>query len=155
MFGFKTFEEKMFYVTAFFIDSNMEFPRIELNDKNTSINPDNLTEFGQILIVKIFMQKFPQRRKCSLTLNMQRQVVTKYINRWMPLWATYGSHLSMLPISHDYFKKELPDFYIDNDMSNVTHLFDGKDIMIETLRKNDNLRRSTRSEKSITRPAEH
>ena len=65
----------------------------------------------------------------------------------MPSWSTYGSCLSTLPIPHDYFKKELADFYIENNLRNITHSFDGKDIIIETLRKNDNLRRRTRSEK--------
>ena len=48
---------------------------------------------------------------------------------------------------HEYYKKELPDEHISNDMNNITHLFDGKDIIIETTRTNDSLRRRTRSSK--------
>ena len=50
-------------------------------------------------------------------------------------------------MGYDYFRKELSHFYVENDLSNVTHLFDSKDIIIETIRGNDNLRRRTRSEK--------
>ena len=147
MFGFKTFEEAMFYITNFFADSSMEFPRNELSDNKICIKSNNLSDVEQILIVKMFLQSFPHRQKCSMLLSISRQVVTKCINRWMPKWATFGTYLSMLPIPHDYFRKELPDFYIDNNLSNVTHVFDGKDIIIDTIRKDNNLRRRNRSEK--------
>ena len=48
---------------------------------------------------------------------------------------------------HDCFRKELPDFYLEKKLGNVTHLLNGKDIIIETIRNNDNLRCRTRSEK--------
>ena len=59
MFDFKTFEETMFYITTFFTDSTMEFPRIELNGNNICMKPDNLTDIEQILITKMLMQSFP------------------------------------------------------------------------------------------------
>ena len=47
----------------------------------------------------------------------------------------------------NYFRKELPDFHTETDLSNVTHFFDGKDIIIETIQDNGNLRCRTRSKK--------
>ena len=54
----------------------------------------------------------------------------------------------MLPMTHDYCNKELPNEYQVNNMFNITHLFDGNDIITATIRKNDNLRRRMRSEKA-------
>ena len=71
----------------------------------------------------------------------------KCLNKLMPCWATYGAYLSILPMPHDYFNKELPNYYIENNLNNVTHLFYGNDVIIETIRKNDNMRRRTRSDK--------
>ena len=53
----------------------------------------------------------------------------------------------MLPMCHDYYEKELPADYVENNLNKVTHLVDGKDIIIETPRNNDSLRRRARSEK--------
>ena len=61
MFDFKTFEETMFYITTFFTDSTMEFPRIELNGNNICMKPDNLTDIEQILITKMLMHSLPHR----------------------------------------------------------------------------------------------
>ena len=65
----------------------------------------------------------------------------------MPMWATYESYLSILVMPHDYYSKELPDEYRTKNLNKITHLFDGKDIITETPRKNDSLKRRIRSEK--------
>ena len=50
-------------------------------------------------------------------------------------------------MSHDYYEKEFPNDHARENMKNATHLFDGKDVIVETKRKNNNLRCRTRSSK--------
>ena len=59
------------------------------------------------------------------------------------LWIVF----SLLPMSHDYYEKEFPDDRARENMNNAIHLYDGKDVIVETIRKNDNLRCRTRSSK--------
>ena len=60
----------------------------------------------------------------------------------LPLWGTFGSYISMLPIPHDCFAKKLPNDYVLHNLPSVAHLFDEKYIMIECIRKDNNLKRS-------------
>ena len=63
------------------------------------------------------------------------------------MWGTFGSHVSILPMHLEHYEKEVPDECHYFNLNKVTHLFDGKDIAIEKVRKDDNLRRSTYSDK--------
>ena len=125
----------------------LEHPTIVTKNKKKFIQPEHLTEFEQILIAKMFMQCFPQRDKLSLVANLHRHTISNAIEKWIPLWGTFGSYISMLPMPHDYFAKELPNDYVLHNLPNVTHLFDGKDIVIECVRKDNNLKRRIWSDK--------
>ena len=111
------------------------------------MKPSCLIGIEKILIAKLLMQCFLYRSKCSLLLGVSRQCVTCAMKKWTPTRATFGSRLSLLPMPHEHCKKELPDERVSNDMSGMTHLFDSKDIIIETTRTNDSSRRRTRSSK--------
>ena len=148
MFGFASFEETIFYVKAFFTDVKMEFPKVTIGKENRIImKPSYLTGIEQTLITKIFMHYTPHRTKASLMLDISRQSLTYHLNKWLPLWATFGSYNSVLPMPHDHYVKELPEYCRQNNLNKITHLFDGKDVIIETKRNDDNLRRRTRSKK--------
>ena len=49
---------------------------------------------------------------------------------------------------HDHFSKELTTNYVLYNFPNVTHLFDGKDMKIECIRKDNNLKRSIWSDEA-------
>ena len=83
----------------------------------------------------MLIQSFPSRDKNSLIISVCRQTVTKTIEKWLPLWSTFGSCISILPRPHDYYSKDLPDDFEIHGLPKVTHLFDGKDIIVETMRK--------------------
>ena len=82
------------------------------------------------------MQLFKFRTKYYLILNIPRQCYT--MKKWISTQAVYGSYFSIFPIPHEYYEKELPDEYIVNNMNKITHIFDRKDIIIETIQNNDN-----------------
>ena len=50
-------------------------------------------------------------------------------------------------MSYEYYAKELAKEHIEKNLYKISHLFDGKDIITETLRNNDNLRYRICSEK--------
>lgn len=147
LFGFNSFDETLLYIQAFFQNVKIEFPSIFCDKNKICIKPTYLTDIEQILIAKMFMQSFTHRTKCSLVVNISRQCVSYAAKKWSPMWAAYGAYLSILPMPHDYYKKESPEECKTENLNNVTHLFDEKDIIIEIIRNNDNLRRRVRSEK--------
>ena len=93
------------------------------------------------------IQCFPQRDKLSLVANLHRHTISNAIEKWLPLWGTFGSYISMLPMPRDYFAKELPNDCVLHNLPNVTHLFDGKDTIIECIRNNNDLKRRIWSDK--------
>ena len=91
------------------------------------IKPAHLTQLEQIFIVKIFIQSFPHRSKLCLMLgSLSRQNVSYHVDKWLPMWATYGSCASLFPMPHDFYAKEIPDYYRENGLENITHFLDGK-----------------------------
>ena len=78
---------------------------------------------------------------------VSRKAMSKALKKLVPMWGTFGSYLSMLPMNHGYYEKELPEEHKENNLMNIAHLVDGKDIIIETMRNNDSLKRRIRSEK--------
>ena len=66
------------------------------------------------------------------------------MNKWLPMWEKFGEHTSILPTPHYYFAKELSEFCMFNNLSKVVHLYDGKETIIETVVKDDNLRQRIR-----------
>ena len=148
LFGFNSFDETLLYIKNFFADVNVNhFPKTSLIKKKITTSPSKLTELEQITIAKMFMQSFSHRTKLSCVLSVSRQCISDQTQKWMPMWATYGSYLSILVMPHDYHSKELPDEHRNKNLNKITHLFDGKDVIAETPRKNDSLKRRIRSEK--------
>jgi hypothetical protein len=118
-----------------------------VKDGKVAIDPRAPTDFEQILLVKYFLHTCPNRSKAGLAYNVHRTTMTKYLHKWAPLWAKYGEHLSILPMPHDYFEREIPDEILQLGLTKCGFLFDGKDVMTETVRKDDPIRRRLRSEK--------
>ena len=79
------------------------------------IRPSYLTDLEQISVAKILLQSFPHLTKTALIVGVSRQCVSSALNKWGPMWAAYGSHLSILPMPHDYYDKELPQEHIDRN----------------------------------------
>ena len=154
MFGFASFQEMLNHTSAFFTDVKIEHPAMSIENGKPELIPKNLTYFGGLLITKNFMHSVAHRSKCSFQFSVSRQSITHQLGKWLPMWAKSGEHLSMLPMPHDCYAKELPPFYSDNNLNKVTHFYDGKDTAIETVRGDDSMRRRIRSEKCMIRPAD-
>ena len=147
IFGFQSFEEIPLYVKAVCIRIFIMHPRMWYDNKKIKIKHASLNDFDQIIVAKMFMQSFTHRTKFGAIINLSRYTISRAINKWLPLWATSGLYLSLLPVPHDYYKKESPNDDMRENLSNITRLFDGKDTITETFRKDDSLRRRTRSSK--------
>lgn len=147
IFGFQSFQETISYAKALFQDVALEHPTLCFENKTIVFKPARSTAIEQILITKFFMHSMPNRSKCSVFAGAPRKAISKALKKWAPMWGTFGSCLSMLPMDHGYYEKELPDEHKENNLMNVAHLEDGKDILIETMRNNDSLKRRIWSEK--------
>ena len=79
---------------------------------------------------------------------MSRHCVAYHAHECLSIRETFGEHLSALSMPHDYYAKEFPNLCIENNLSNITHLCDGKDTVIETVRKDDSLKRRIRLSKT-------
>ena len=79
---------------------------------------------------------------------MSRHSIAHHVHEWLHMCAKFGEHLHMTQMPYGYYEKELPTFYIENNLSNITHLCDGKDTIIETVRKDDSLKRRILSYKT-------
>ena len=69
------------------------------------------------------------------------------IMTWLPRWGKVGEFLSILQMFPDYYDKERPDVYGELGFDKVGAMLDGKDALVETIRKNDLLKRSGHSSK--------
>ena len=116
LFGFKSFQETMLHVEAFFDDVKLEHQKVVIKSNKIEIKPSYLTDLEQLLIAKLFTHHNPHRTKLALNLDISRQAISHQIKKWLPLWATHGSHLSILPMPHDYYEKELPECYAQNNL---------------------------------------
>ena len=148
-FGFQTFHETVLYIAQFFWDVKQTTGQVQFDVLvgKLEVVPTNLTDFEQILLVKYFMQSTPVRTRTGNVFGVSRTTVLKYVNKWGPRWAKYGEHLSILPIPRDYFEREMPDEMVLLGLNKNAFLFDGKDTLSETIRKDDPQRRRQNSSK--------
>ena len=72
------------------------------------LNVSRLTEIEQILTIKILMHSLPHKTKISAVLFSSRKCALHALEKWDPLWGTFGSHLSVLPMHHGHYEKESP-----------------------------------------------
>ena len=93
------------------------------------------------------MHYFTHRMKFGAIIDVSRFTISRAMIKWIPLWATRGSHLSLLPMPHNYHKKESPNDCMRENLSNIAHLFDRKNMITETIRNDDSLRKIARSSK--------
>ena len=100
-----------------------------------------------ILATKMFLHFLPSRSKSQLVFNICRSGISRRILKWVPMRGSFGSYIYLLLMPNYYYEKELPEKHSNLKLSNVTHLFDGKDIVIEILQKDNNLRNRCRLEK--------
>ena len=131
---------------SFFTKADLSCPKLLIHKQDAKIKPEWFTYLEQILVTKMLMQSFPHRLKRALVLRISRFVVSHCTEKWMPIWATFGRQIPMLPMPHEYYAQWLLDEHEVNNMSKITRSFDGKDTVIETVRKNDNMSRRMRSE---------
>ena len=93
LFGFSKRDETLTHVITFFKNFELSCPKIKIENRELKIQPACLIELEQILIANFFMQSFPHRLKYSLILNISRQSVSICIEKWLTLWATFGSYI--------------------------------------------------------------
>ena len=58
------------------------------------------------------IHSLPRRTKMHTILGVSRQCVSYALEKWALLWGTFGSCLSVLPMHHGNYEKELPDEHI-------------------------------------------
>ena len=140
MFGFSSYDELKEYVLVFFSGIKYHTPKDIIENGKLKVEPCSPTDFEQIILVKHFLHACPHGGKVGLMYSLHRTTILKYLNKWAPRWGKYGEHLSILPLPHDYFKRELPDKINDIGLGTCAFMFDGKDTLSETIRKDDPMR---------------
>ena len=152
LFGFKSWSELKVYVAALFPDIDV----MAVSDVASSISTlqNNkqrkilrLTPFEHCLATKMFFHCMPVRSKVAKIFGTGNSQIGKILEKWAPRWGKAGEQLSILIITDDYLKKDLPDEYRLLDFANVAALFDGKDFLIQVKRTDDKMRRTTVSSK--------
>ena len=108
-FRFHSFKETILHVSIFFKDGDNKFPKLCYKNKKISLKPSRLTEIEQTLFFKMLMHSLPHRTKISTVLGASIQLVSCGLEKWTPLWGTFCSCLSVSPIHHGCYEKELPD----------------------------------------------
>ena len=116
-------------------------------DGNLCIVPTELTEFEKIVISLCFSQTSPNRTKTGLVLTFI-ELRYEILRVWVPTLGKTGEHLSILPIPHEYFAKELPNDIAGLGLTTIAFILDGKETVSDTLRKEDAMKRKQRSEKT-------
>lgn len=146
-FGFHTFRELKAYIHVYFGLSPTEVHTYVDIEGEQTYEPEELSQFEQIIMAKIFMHSTPHRQRLADIYGVDRTTASRHVKTWMPKWARYGEFLSILPIPEDYFDKEVPDEYFEAGEEKSNSQTDGKDSHTDTIRKNDKMRRRQHSSK--------
>ena len=143
LFGFLDWDETKLYIKLFF---GVEHSHMNIGIGG-QLKPEHCNDFEQIIISLIFLHSFTHRSKLGIIFGVSRRTIARYLAKWLPRWGKIGELLSILPMFPDYFDKEIPDVYRELGFDMVGAMLDGKDALIETIRKNDLLKRSGHSSK--------
>lgn len=140
--GFINYNEAKIYINVHF----QVIPHELCYDEKTASFP-SMSDYEQIVLTKLFMESICHRSRLAEIYNLDRTRVGRIITKWAPRWGKFGERLSILPVPHDYFHKESPIEYDALGLEEVSVLFDGKDTLTESIRKDSSLNRRQQSSK--------
>jgi hypothetical protein len=162
-FGFRNWSETVMYCLELFPDlkgisvtSPVQLVEKARNTINLHIDDDSTTgkatrvkynKLEHCLIAKIYMHSIPIRRRLSMMFAISEAHCGRIIKEWLPRWGKAGEQLAILIINDEYLDKELPAEYKRLGLEKVAALLDGKDYLLQVIRKDDKKRRSQMSSK--------
>ena len=135
--GFINYNEAKIYISVHF----QVIPHELYYDEKTASFP-NMSDYEQL-----FMESMCHRSRLAEIYGLDRTRIGRIITKWAPRWGKFGERLSILPVPHDYFHKESPIEYDARGLEEVSVLFDGKDTLTESIRKDSSLNRRQQSSK--------
>jgi len=77
----------------------------------------------------------------------QPPAISKNISKASKRWKFVSECITLLPISETFLRESMPKVFIDDHLSNVASLYDGKDFKVETIRSNSIFTRALWSDK--------
>jgi hypothetical protein len=128
--------------------SRSKITKYDPHTKTMCFSP--VTNFEQCLVARMLMRTRLSKEWITLILGFAygAGTVGKCVAKWAPRWGKVGQHLSMLDIDKEYLEAECPQGYDDEEMLKIACLVDGKDILMEWIRKDKTMNRSQLSNKS-------
>ena len=131
-YGFKSFEETIFYCHALFetpVDAVMD------KDYEAGLFSGPLTQLEKMLAVKMLIHRNFTNHHIGHIWGVSYAAVSSFLKLYMPLWGESGEDLSTLDINEEFIDKDQSDKYT-GELRSVSCLDDGKIIMTDTFRKN-------------------
>lgn len=106
-----------------------------------------LSSFEKCLICRLFLHTIARQVEVGLFFNKHQTRVGQILKEWAPKWALVGDDLSLLDITADYLKKEVPDVNVELGESKMVFV-DGKDSHLSPKGNNSAVLKSTYSLKT-------
>lgn len=126
LFGFETFDQLKIYHKAFF--------PLENNYVDCTSNSFKIVFFEKSLIWLMKTRVNMKNSQLVLVFERSKNSISRYIRYIGPFWRKIGLSLCLLDISESFLEKQMPQEFIDANMSCVAALNDGKDFKTESVR---------------------
>ena len=81
-----------------------------------------------------FIQSSHEMRTCHQHVTTMHVLHNK---KWCSIWAACGSFLSILPMPHECYEREIHNECANDNLKNIAHLFDGNNIAVKKIRHNN------------------
>lgn len=126
LFGFDTFDQLKIYHKVFF--------QKEKNYVESTSYSDYITFFEKSLMWLMKTRVNMKHSQLMLIFERARSTISKKLKDIGPFWKKIGLSLCLLDISESFLEKQMPQEFIDANMTHVAALNDGKDFKSESVR---------------------
>lgn len=107
----------------------------------------NICEFEKSMIWLLKVHSEYSINEIANIFECTNQNISLVLETTSPRWQFISECIILLPISEKYLRDSMPKVFIDDGLSNVASLYDGKDFKTETIRSNSTFTRAQWSDK--------
>lgn len=125
---------------------NIEVPTQQWRER--IYHDSELSEWEQCMVARMRLRKGSEYSCLSILWGRSVSSIGNYCNNWLPNWGYAGQDLSILDLTPEYLDATMPKEFIDNNMSDICAMVDGKDFLSEVERSSGAASRAGYSDKS-------
>jgi len=125
------------------------FPTTTMTERaSTASDKVKMTELEQCMIARMRIRKGAEYGCLATIWGVMTSSIGDYCKKWVPQWGVAGRDLSILDICSELVIALMPKDFVDNKLSQVCAMVDGKDFMAEVERLTGGVQKAGFSDKT-------